>query len=59
MKIENKFPDKARKIFDIHFLNIYFLNVDIFLIIHDPSLKFVICIDDILVEGNVSFFKKS
>ena len=43
-----------RKISENDFLNIYFLNVDISLIIHDPSLIFVICIDNIVVEGTVS-----
>ena len=37
-----------------YFLNIYFLNVDISFIIHDPGLIFVIHIDNIIVEGTVS-----
>ena len=57
-----------RKISENDFLNIYFLNVDISLIIHDPSLNFVIGINNIVVEGTVcqifdidpgSFFIKS
>ena len=43
-----------RKISENDFLNIYFLNVDISLIIHDPSLILFICIDNIVVEGTVS-----
>ena len=42
------------KISDNYFLNINFLNVDIYLIIHEPSLKFLICINNIVVEGSVS-----
>ena len=43
-----------RKIPENDFLNIYFLNVDISLIIHDPGLNFVIGINNIVVEGIVS-----
>ena len=43
-----------RKISENDFLNIYFLNVDISLIIHDPSLNFVIGINNTVVEGTVS-----
>ena len=43
-----------RKIFENDFLNIYFLNVDISLIIHDPSLNCFICINNIVVEGTMS-----
>ena len=43
-----------RKISENDFLNIYFLNVDVSLIIHDPSLNFFIWIDNIVVEGTVS-----
>ena len=35
-------------------MNIYFLNVDISLIIHDPNLTFVICIYNIAVEETMS-----
>ena len=43
-----------RKISENDFLNIYFLNVDISLIIHGPSLNFVIGINNTVVEGTVS-----
>ena len=43
-----------RKISENYFLNIYFLNVDISLIIHDLSLNFAIGINNIVVEGTVS-----
>ena len=43
-----------RKISENDFLYIYFLNVDISLIIHDSSLILFICIDNIVVEGTVS-----
>ena len=43
-----------RKISENDFLNIYFLNVDISLIIHDPSLNFVIGMNNIVVEGTIS-----
>ena len=36
------------------FLNFYFLNVDNSLIMHDPELKLSICIENIVIEGNVS-----
>ena len=43
-----------RKISENYFLNIYFLNVDISLIIQDPSLNFVMGINNIVVEGTMS-----
>ena len=43
-----------RKISENDFLNIYFFNMDISLIIHDQSLHFVIGINNIVVEGTVS-----
>ena len=43
-----------RKISENDFLNISFLNVDISLIIHGPSLNFVIGINNTVVEGTVS-----
>ena len=43
-----------RKISENYFLNIYFLNMNICLIIHDLSLRFLVCIDNIVVEGTVS-----
>ena len=54
MKIDNQFPERVRKVSENDFLNIYFLNMDISLIIHDPSLKFSICLDNIVVEGTMS-----
>ena len=47
-------PEKVRKISENDILNIYFLNVDIFLIIHYPIMNFLIWIDNISVEGTVS-----
>ena len=54
MKMNNQFPERARKISENYFINIYFLNVDISLIIHVSSLNFFIGIDNIVVEGTVS-----
>ena len=54
MKKDNQFPEEVRKISENVFLNIYFLNVDISLIIHDPNLIFFICIYNIAVAGTVS-----
>ena len=54
MKIDNEFPEGVGKISENNFLNIYFLNVDIYLIIHEPGLEFFICINNIVVEGTVS-----
>ena len=54
MKIDNQFLERVRKISENYFLNFYFFNVDISLIMHDPSLNFFICIDYIDVEGTVS-----
>ena len=34
--------------------NFYFLNVNNSLIIHDPKFKLFICIENIVIEGNVS-----
>ena len=36
------------------FFNLYFLKVDISLIMHDPYLKLYICIKSIAGEGTVS-----
>ena len=54
MKIDNQFPERVRKVSENDFLNIYFLNVNISLIIYDPSLKSSICLDNIAVDGTVS-----
>ena len=54
MKIDNQFLERVRKVSGNYFLNFYFLNVDISLIMHDSSLIFFICIDYIAVEGTVS-----
>ena len=54
MKIDNQFLERVRKVFENDFFDFYFLNVDISLIIHDPSLTFCICINYIAVEGTVS-----
>ena len=54
MRIDNQFLERVRKVSENYFLDFYFLNVDISLIMHDPSLILFICIDYITVEGNVS-----
>ena len=54
MKIDNQFPERMRKVSENYFLNIYFLNVNISLSIHDPRLKFFICLGNIIVEGTIS-----
>ena len=54
MKMDKEFPERLRDVFENDFLNFYFLNVDISLIIHDPNLKVFTCIDNIAVEGTVS-----
>ena len=54
MKIDKQLPEIVRKISGKYFLNFYFLNVDISLIMHDPNLKLYICIENITVEGTVS-----
>ena len=43
-----------RNLSEFFVLNFYFLNVDISLIKHDPTLKFCICIENIAGEGIVS-----
>ena len=52
MKMDKGVPERLRNVSENDFLNFYFLNVDISLIIHDPNL----CIDNIAVEGTVSQF---
>ena len=54
MKTDSQFSEKVRKVSENDFLNIYFLNVDISLIINGPSLNFFICINNIAVERTVS-----
>ena len=54
MKMDKKFPERLRNVSENDFLNFYFLNVNISLIIHDLNLRFFICIDNIAVEGTVS-----
>ena len=41
-------------LFEKYFLHFYFLNVDIFFIMHDSNLKLRMCIKNIVVEGTVS-----
>ena len=52
MKFDKQLPDKVRNISGKYFLNFYFLNVDISLIMHVQ--KIYICTDNIAVEGTVS-----
>ena len=54
MKIDNQYPEKVKKYIRKLFLHFYFLNVDIFLTMQDPTLKFYIHIENINVEGTVS-----
>ena len=54
MKFDKQLPDIVRNISGKYFLNFYFLNVDISLIMHDLHLKLYICTDNIAVEGKVS-----
>ena len=54
MKFDKQLPDIVRNISGKYFLNFYFLNVDISLIMHDSHLKLYICIENIAVEGTVS-----
>ena len=42
------------KVFEEYFSNFYFLNVDISLTIHDPTLKLYMCTENIVREGPVS-----
>ena len=39
MKMDKEFPERLRNVSENYFLNFYFLNVDISLIIHDPNLN--------------------
>ena len=41
-------------LFEKYFLHFYFLNVDIFFIMHDSNLKLRMCIKNIVVERTVS-----
>ena len=54
MKFDKQLQDIVRNISGKYFLNFYFLNVHISLIVHDPHLKLYICIDNIALEGTVS-----
>ena len=54
MEIDNQYPEKVSKYIRKLFLHFYFLNVDIFLIMHDPASRFYIHIKNITVEGTVS-----
>ena len=54
MEIDNQYPEKVKKYIRKLFSHFYFLNVDIFLIMQDPTFKFYIHIKNITVEGTVS-----
>ena len=54
MEIENQYPEKVKKYIRKLFLHFYFLNVDIFLTMQDPTFKFYIHIKNITVERTVS-----
>ena len=54
MKIDKEFLERVRKVSEKEFCNLYFLKVDIFLIMHDPYLKLYICIQNIGVDVNVT-----
>ena len=54
MKMHNHFIKKMKSISEKYFLNLYFLNVDISVAMHDLYLKLDRCIEDIAVEGTVS-----
>ena len=54
MKIDKELPEIVRNISGRVFFYFYFLNVDIYLIMHDLHLKHLICIENIAVQGTVS-----
>ena len=56
MEIDNQYPEKVKTYIRKLFLHFYFLNVDIFLTMQDPtsSSKFYVHIKNITVEGTVS-----
>ena len=54
MIIGNYYPECVPNVFEKYFSNFYFLNVDISLTMHDPSLKLYMCIKNIVIEGTVS-----
>ena len=54
MKIDKEFPERVWNVWEKYFLNVYFLKVEISLIMHDSYLKLNICIANIAVEGTVS-----
>ena len=41
-------------VFEKYLSNFYFLNVDISLTMHDPTLKLYMCTKNIVLEGTVS-----
>ena len=53
-KMHNNFPERIWNISENLFLNLYFLNVNISLTLHDLSLKLHISIKNIAMEGTVS-----
>ena len=54
MEIDNQYPEKVKKYIRKLFLHFYFLNVDIFLTMQDPTFKCYIHIKIITVEGTAS-----
>ena len=54
MEIDNQYPEKVKKYIRKLFLHFYFLNVEIFLTMQDPTSKFYIHIKNITVEGTFS-----
>ena len=54
MEIDNLYPEKGKKYIRKLFLHFYFLNVDIFLTMQDPTSKFYIHTKNITVKGTVS-----
>ena len=53
MEIDNQYPEKVKKYIRKLFSHFYFLNVDFFLTMQDPTFKFYKHIKNITVEGNV------
>ena len=49
MEIDNQYPEKVKKYIRKLFSNFYFLNVDFFLTMQDPTFKFYIHIKNITV----------
>ena len=48
MKIDKEFPEIVCNVSEKDFLNFYFLNVHISLIMHDPYLKLYKCVKTLL-----------